>query len=263
VRETLARLTHAYTGYYALGHEQIEHELCRAIRNDAAPSIYDANHLQRVRARTQEELDAVFGFLEQTLGARRHREVLVDPGTPERLVARLALDGYEPEPTVQLLLAGPLAGPAPTALDVRPAESEEDWRAVRALLRLDHEETCERRGRPVYDERVTDQMAFCMRGRSPASRHWLVREGTRDVAFFASWPGEDGIGVVEDLFTHPDCRGRGIARALIHHAVADARARGAEQVLIGADPSDWPKKFYAALGFEAKCVTWAWLRTPD
>jgi hypothetical protein len=41
------------------------------------------------------------------------------------------------------------------------------------------------------------------------------------------------------------------------------RARGAAQVLIGADPSDWPKRFYADLGFRPACVTWGWLRTPD
>ena len=33
-------------------------------------------------------------------------------------------------------------------------------------------------------------------------------------------------------------RGRGLARALIHHCVADARARGADAVLIGAVPGD-------------------------
>lgn len=262
----LSRLTDTYTAYYALGHEVRGHPLCRAIRRDAAPQIYDANHLQRVRARTTEEIDAVLAFLEQTLGDRRHRQVVVDPDTPEPFVARLALAGFEPEPTLQLLLEGPARGRSPRTLNVRPAETDDDWASLARLLRLDHEETCARRGRPVYDMTVTDQMTLCMRGRAPAARHWLARDDEqdgRDVAFFASWPGESGVGMVEDLFTLPECRGRGIARALIHHAVADARERGAEQVLIGADPSDWPKRFYAELGFRPACVTWGWLRTPD
>jgi GNAT superfamily N-acetyltransferase len=258
-----ARLADTYTAYHALGNDVHDHALCRAIRRDAAPYVYVANHLQRVRAKTAEQIDAVLAFLEQTLGDRRHRQVLVDPDTPAPFVARLALAGFEPEPTLQLVLEGELCGRTAAPVDLRLAESDEDWASLARLLRVDHEETCARRGRPVYDMAVTDQMALCMRGRSPAARHWLARVGGRDVAFFASWPGRNGVGMVEDLFTLPECRKRGIARVLVHHAVADARARGAAQVLIGADPSDWPKRFYADLGFRPACVTWGWLRTPD
>jgi GNAT superfamily N-acetyltransferase len=80
------------------------------------------------------------------------------------------------------------------------------------------------------------------------------------VAYFSSWPGIAGVGMVEDLFTLPSHRGRGIARALIHHGVADARTRGAQSVLIGSDPDDTPKHLYAAMGFEPTCVTWGWTR---
>jgi len=261
-----SRLTDTYTAYYALGHEVLDHPHCRAIRRDDAPQIYDANHLQRVRASTADEIDATLAFLERALGDRRHRQVIADPGTPESFVARLALAGFEPEPTLQLLLDGPVRGRPPRALAVRLTETDDDWASLARLLRLDHEETCARRGRPVYDLAVTDQMALCMRSRAPAARHWLARddeEASGDVAFFASWPGEGGVGMVEDLYTLPDHRGRGIARALVHHAVSDARKRGADQVLIGADPSDWPKSFYAELGFRPACVTWGWLKTPD
>jgi predicted GNAT family acetyltransferase len=65
----------------------------------------------------------------------------------------------------------------------------------------------------------------------------------------------NGIGQVEDLFTHPDFRHRGIATALIAHCVADARARGAGPVLITADPLDTPKQMYAAMGFRPFSVT--------
>ena len=40
-------------------------------------------------------------------------------------------------------------------------------------------------------------------------------------------PGVDGVGLVEDLFVDRAVRGQGIAQALIAHATADARARGA------------------------------------
>ena len=64
--------------------------------------------------------------------------------------------------------------------------------------------------------------------------------------------------MVEDLYTHPDHRGRGLARALIHHCVADGRARGADAVLIGAQVDDTPTAIYAAMGFPPTCLTQAW-----
>ena len=59
--------------------------------------------------------------------------------------------------------------------------------------------------------------------------------------------------MVEDLFTLPSHRNRGIARSLIHHCVDDALARGAVDVLIGALHDDTPKNAYAAMGFETTC----------
>ena len=48
--------------------------------------------------------------------------------------------------------------------------------------------------------------------------------------------------------------------ALIAHCVADARARGADAVVIGSDPNDWPKTLYARLGFRPLWVERAWMR---
>jgi GNAT superfamily N-acetyltransferase len=96
----------------------------------------------------------------------------------------------------------------------------------------------------------------------PGLRFWLARVDGTDAGFFSAWPGVEGVGMVEDLFTLPRFRRRGVARALVHRAVQDARARGAREVLIGADPGDTPKAFYARLGFRPACLTWSWLWTP-
>ena len=65
---------------------------------------------------------------------------------------------------------------------------------------------------------------------------------------------------MEDLFTVPAFRRRGVATALIAHAVGDARDRGAGPVLIGADPDDSPKHMYAAMGFRPLCVLRSYTR---
>ena len=68
------------------------------------------------------------------------------------------------------------------------------------------------------------------------------------------------MGKVEDLYTHPRLRRRGIATALLARGVADCRHRGADAVLIGARPDDTPKHLYVALGFRPFCVHRAWLK---
>ena len=73
-------------------------------------------------------------------------------------------------------------------------------------------------------------------------------------ADFSSGAGIDGVGQVEDLFTLQKFRKRGIARALIHHCVAGARAKGAGPVIIAADPKDTPKRIYAGMGFRPMAV---------
>ena len=70
----------------------------------------------------------------------------------------------------------------------------------------------------------------------------------------------NGVGQVENLFTHPDYRNRGIATALIHHCVADARAKGAGPVVIVADPTDTPKNIYARMGFRPVAVVGHYLK---
>lgn len=66
--------------------------------------------------------------------------------------------------------------------------------------------------------------------------------------------------MVEDLFTHPSFRGRGIATAMIARAIEHVRSQGAEEILIGALATDPPKRLYASLGFAPVCVTREYIR---
>lgn len=62
---------------------------------------------------------------------------------------------------------------------------------------------------------------------------------------------------VEDVYTVPEERGRGFARALISRALELATGGGHELTFIVADDRDWPKHLYARLGFEPVGRTWA------
>ena len=89
----------------------------------------------------------------------------------------------------------------------------------------------------------------------PQVRYWLSHVDGEHRANFSSWAGVDGVGQVEDLYTHHDFRHRGLATALIHHCVADSRAQGAESVVITADPADTLKRMFAAIGFRPVAIT--------
>jgi GNAT superfamily N-acetyltransferase len=54
---------------------------------------------------------------------------------------------------------------------------------------------------------------------------------------------------VEDVYTVPDARRRGHARALVSHATALATSAGCPLTFIIADDNHWPKDLYASVGF--------------
>ncbi len=255
-RDLLARVYETLEGYYELGCEVRDEPLARFVRNRDAPRIYDVNFASFVRAGTRGEIAAVLDRADDFIDGSPHRVFHIDPWTPPAFEAQLLLDGFEFEDELQLLLEGELrvAHDAP-AIDIRPVKSDEDWSVVRRLTRLDHEEQAGRSVHPLWDENVTTQMVATKRAKTPDLRFWLAHADHADCAFLSSWPGASGVGKVEDLFTHPDFRHRGIASAMIVHCVRDARERGAGPVLIGALPNDTPMRMYAAMGFRPFCVT--------
>jgi ribosomal protein S18 acetylase RimI-like enzyme len=78
---------------------------------------------------------------------------------------------------------------------------------------------------------------------------------------------ESGIAQIEDVLTAPEHRGRGYARALLAEALR--RADGCDLVFLEADLDDWPRHFYAKLGFTDLALTYTFSRalpqaaTPD
>ena len=256
----LARACDTLAGYLALGNETIASDRVCFVRNHAARDIYDANHGARVRAASEQEIKAVLSHAEKIFAGFGHRRFDCDPFTPPAFEARLLLEGYRADAILQLILEGSLRV-SPPRLDIRLARTDADWEALRRLIRMDHQETAQRERRPAYSETLSAQMTEIKRAKCPPLRFWIARVGGVDVAFFSSWPGENGVGLVEDLFTHPEFRRRGVATGLVARAVEDARERGADQVVIGARPEDTPRRMYASMGFRPLCVTRQYLKT--
>lgn len=231
----------------ALGNEVFEAQGATFVRNRSHPTVYDANHVTKITASSERELDALLAAVDREYSDCRHRRFDIDFRTPPSVAARLALEGYGRNDLLVMVLDGPLPERAP-GRDIRPIESEEQWEQYGELRRADWSEASQRMGWQ-HSAEVAESMIALSRGKQPPVRHWLAYADGRAAAYLNSWEGTEGVGQVEDLFTHPDFRRRGLATALIQHAVADCRRNGAGPVVIVADPGDTPKRMYAALGF--------------
>lgn len=250
-------------GWLALGNQVRDTPLARFVTSTTFNHLYDANFAASARPQGRDQILQLFAQLDDALAHCTHRKVRIDDRTPGELEAELALRGYAPDNELVLLLSGELARhrEPPAGVKIRALETDADWDALERLARADHEEEAVKEQRPVFDLEVTRQIVRSKRAKMPDVHWWMASLDDEDVAFFSSWLGIDSVGVVEDLFCRADARGRGIADALLTHAVDDARHGGAAWVVIGARVDDWPKSFYARRGFEPVCVDRAWLST--
>ena len=248
--------------YHALGANPVVEPVATFLVDPSRPDVYDANHARHPRASTPEQIDALLARMDQLFTASTHRRVLVDGDTSDALEARLSLDGWLLDTSLQHLLQGPLRDvrTGPSGLHIRLADDDAAWRVMVELTRLDHVEEADKAGRSPWSIELTEQMVTKRRAKGPEVRAWLASVDGVDVGMLSSMPGVDGVGLVEHLFVRPGARRQGVAVALIAHAVADARSRGASDVIIGSDPHDWPKHLYTRLGFEPRYVERAWMR---
>jgi GNAT superfamily N-acetyltransferase len=241
----------------ALGSETFVADGARFVRDRAHPSIYDANHVQRVTAATPAEIERLLVRIEGEFAFCTHRMLVLDPDTPPSVEARLALEGYETSVSLVMALEGEPVGSARPS-EVHPIAGAADWQAFATLKRLDWKEKMARHG--VTDETIGDQLARISRRKSPGVRYWIACEDGEPCGFCSSWEGREGVGQVEDLFVRPDRRHRGLASALLRHCIADCRAHGAGPVALVADASDTPKRMYARMGFRPVALVRKYLR---
>lgn len=242
----------------ALGCEVFEVEGARFVRDRSAPNVWDSNFVSQIRARTPEEIERLLARAEREFAGSERISFRCDHRTPPEFEAALAMRGCERSEILAMLAEGELQG-EPKPVEIRLVEGDEGWRLYEDLHRADFAEYSEDLGSP--DDSLIGEMIRARRSSSPPARFWLAYADGAPRAYMTSWEGTDGVGQVEDLFTYPDYRNRGLARALVHHCVADARAHGAGPVVIMAEPADTPKRMYAAMGFRPLALTRTWRMT--
>jgi ribosomal protein S18 acetylase RimI-like enzyme len=242
----------------ALGNESTRVELGTFVRNLRAPQIWEANHVTGPRAATDRDVERLLAQVDEHYAGLHHRRIDVGVGAPGVLEARLARDGWVERRFDMMVLEGELRGRR-RRVDIRPIRDRDGWAACETLRAVAWAEEAGRLGLSG-DPEVGAQLALVFRAKVPPVRGWLAHEDGDPCGYFASWEGIGGIGQVDDLFVHPARRHRGIATALVHHCVGDARAHGAGPVVLVADPNDTPREMYAAMGFRRLATKRDWLR---
>jgi GNAT superfamily N-acetyltransferase len=162
---------------------------------------------------------------------------------------------------------------AATIAAVEPALVERGWRVehdvVMALSRRDADAPDPRVIDLSEDEMLSLMSSWLTEERDDVSaaglaqvleynlrdgRHFDERRlGARDAdgrAVAVTKARVDGtLGWVEDVYTLPEARRRGLARALVGRAADLVLAAGCTLVTIVADADDWPQHLYARVGF--------------
>jgi GNAT superfamily N-acetyltransferase len=256
--DTIELIAATYAWHQSYGHRVEDTPLARYVSNVQHPDIWVANHVSLVRASGPAEIDEILHHADRALAHCTHRMFIVDPVTPPAFAARLALASYkELSPTLHMVLNGSV-GASGAIVDLRPVASDEDWTALARLVRANHQEA------PVHglvlDEAITHGIVATYRAKSSLAPFFLARVDGVDCAYGSAVVGPFGMGIVEDLFTLPAYRKRGLATAIVAHVVAHARALGMGPMLIGAVGDKLPKALYASLGFVPQCLTRQYLR---
>jgi GNAT superfamily N-acetyltransferase len=259
--DLLQRVCETSNAYLALGNESWRAHGATFVRNRETPRRYDSNGVGLVRVEDAGEIEALFSEIERAYDGFGHRMISTDPLTPRAFETRLAMeDGYREEQYVVHALEGDLKANQ-RDVEVQEVVTEADWAAYRDLDELWWRESGE--GEALfgpYDPELHDEMMQSKRVKNPMARSWFALVDGVPRAFFSSWPGENGVGMVEDLFCHPSYRRLGLGTALLARCVSDARERGAGPVLITSNLGDTPKHMYAVMGFRPLYVLRTWTK---
>src|SRR3990172_9333057 len=130
----------------ALGNETFEAEGAVFVRNRSLAAVWDCNHVAHITAATPEEIDRLLARADEEFAHISYRRFDVDAYTPPEFEARLAHPGYGAGPASVWWLEGPPAG-EPRPYEIRPVETEADWRAYADLHDIDWRDYVDRLGR--------------------------------------------------------------------------------------------------------------------
>jgi GNAT superfamily N-acetyltransferase len=217
----------------------------------STPSLSEVWAVNQVRVVKPLTFDELVDVGDQEMAGSGYRQIAVEnqqagPGLEQAF--RTA--GWKVERDVLMVLAAPPDRPGDGSVVVDADEDE-----VLELMRHWYEDD-----EPTPTE--VDQLVDYSRReiRALGDRLLGVRSGDGRLVAISKLRSDGRTAQVEDVYTVPEARGRGFARALIGRAVELARDGGHDLTFIVADDAGWPKLLYGRLGFRSAGLLWQFHR---
>lgn len=220
-----------------------------------SPSLPDVWVMNHVRITQPVSTDEAVALADEHLSELPYRQLFVeDEDSGRRLERPLRDGGWTIERDVMLALHG-----SPDRVFDASVVVEADAELTLELMRRWFLE-----GPPKPTPGALSQLVEYSRRESRArgDRNFGVLGDSGGLVAMTKLRSDGATAQVEDVYTVPEARRRGYARALVSHAVAQARTEAHDLTFIVADDNDWPKHLYAQIGFEPIGWSWAFHKGP-
>jgi len=230
------------------GSEIEQHPTYVVVRTPGNPGYRWGNFVLLRRAPLRRDLGLVEDLFARALPGIGHRAFGVDvpDGGPAELAA-FADAGYQVEASVVLTATAVQPPPRPnTRARYRPLSGDDDW-AQRVSLDL----ACHDGGATGFEDFTRRKAAAERRLTEAGDSAWYgAFDDGRLVATMGIVRVGSRVARFQEVQTHPEARGRGIAGSLVHAAGSAAFGRlGATTLVTVADPDYHAIRIYRAVGF--------------
>jgi ribosomal protein S18 acetylase RimI-like enzyme len=216
-----------------------EFEYGTALYNDSLRRVYDTNFVRFERGFDDLTAEIVEASADELQASLRHRKVVIpDEQAGARVADDLKRRGWSYYALVTMEYRGPRSQPS-----VSSAAEQVDPRAVRAV----REQALDDGKRDVEARRQIVEFTELMA--AAASTRVYAAWGDGEVGSFCVLFQGDGVGQIDEVTTLERYHRRGLGTAVVEAALSAAVADG-DEVFLVADEGDWPKDWYARLGFE-------------
>lgn len=255
----IARVCETYAYHGELGLHQSDLSHCAIVVDNANPNVWSSNKVYSVTAALPWEVELLFSEISVPFQHTDYHHFVIDPLTPASFVAELVVREFaELQATLQMVRTSPAKRLERPDLAILPVQTQSEWDLLLQLVLADHAEGARTFG--ALSNTVSAGIVAGYRAKTPSCQFFLGYCDGRAVAYGSGTLCDNGMGMIEDLFTLPAHRGRGIASSIIEHCIAHCDEHGAKDFLIGSHVTAPPKKLYQRLGFQPVCVTREYFR---
>jgi GNAT superfamily N-acetyltransferase len=207
----------------------------------STPSLPVSWTLNRLHLTRSASVEAAIALADRYQSDRDFRHIVVEHDPDDRLAKAFAEATWTVEREVHMVLGG---SPAPVTDDdgIVELRGEEGLQLTRRWIEEDHPDLSAAGVAQLVEMTVRE-------GRYWRERVFGIRAEGRPVAM-TKLRTDDEVAWVEDVYTDPTARRRGLARRLVAH-VTGLAATGCAFVCIIADADDWPQHLYTEIGFRS------------